>query len=159
MCIAFWHFNSSLSPQSFKAMIKVLIDIDFRFGKKPTRFSEAVNPFNVHSSAYSFCFLVFIQVSFKVSSSCAEGCIKDVAMLKRDREWAKREVEFCVFALRKTFAEVRDGKDFLINPQMSPLSLSLHFRLFYCSFYGVNLKDMKRKQALLNKTKQMYTFC
>ena len=88
MCIASWHFNSSLSPQSFKAMIKVLIDIDFRLGKekKTKSFSEAFIPFNVHSSAYSFCFLVFIQVSFKVSSSCAGGCIKDVAKLERESE-------------------------------------------------------------------------
>ena len=124
-------------------------------GKEKNKiFSEVFIPLNIHSTARSFCFLVFIQVSFKVDSSCAGGCIKDVAILERERERAKREVEFCVFALRKTFAEVRDGKDFLINPQMSPLSLSLHFRLFYFSFYGVNLKDRKQIRHLLCSLKQ-----
>ena len=43
-------------------------------------------------------------VSFKVDFSCRAGCIKDVAMLAREECEQEREGEFCVFALRKTFA-------------------------------------------------------
>ena len=43
-------------------------------------------------------------VSFKVDFSCRAGCIKDVAMLAQEECEQEREGEFCVFALRKTFA-------------------------------------------------------
>ena len=137
-------------------MIKVLIDTDSCLGKekiKDYQESSFLSTYIPPHAHFASLFL-FRSVSRLTLLALRGGCIKDVAILEIERERAKREVEFCVFALRKTFAEVRDGKDFLINPQMSPLSLSLHFRLFYFSFYGVNLKDRKQIRHLLCSLKQ-----